>query len=75
VFQKTLVLPVSCVYQKTPGEEEPWYAREVTKDGAVVGEIEVKLGYSNGKQVCVSGPQEGHYYDSGYGSVTAGGGQ
>ena len=75
VFQKTLVLPVSCVYQKTPGEEEPWYAREVTKDGAVVGEIEVKLVYSNGKQVCVSGPQEGHYYDSGYGSVTAGGGQ
>ena len=69
VFQKALVLPVKCVYQKTPGEEEPWYAREVTKDGTLVGEIEVKLGYSNGKVVCVSGPQEGHYYDSGYGSM------
>ncbi|MBR6378330.1 MAG: hypothetical protein IKS05_11285 [Oscillospiraceae bacterium] len=44
VFQKTLVLPVSCVYQKNPGEEEPWYAREVTKDGTLVGEIEVKPG-------------------------------
>jgi hypothetical protein len=74
VFQKALVLPVKCVYQKTPGEDEPWYAREVTADGTVVGEVEVKLGYSNGKVVCVSGPQEGHYYDSGYGSM-AGGGQ
>ncbi len=74
VFQKALVLPVSCVYQKTPGADEPWYAREVTKDGTLVGEIEVKPGYSDGKKVCVTGPQEGHYYDSGYGSM-AGGGQ
>ena len=73
VFQKTLVLPVSCVYQKTPGEE-PWYAREVTKDGTLVGEIEVKPGYTDGKKVCVTGAEEGHYYDSGYGSM-AGGGQ
>ena len=76
VFQKTLVLPVSCVYQKTPGEEEPWYAREVTKDGALVGEIEVKPGYTDGKKICVTGAVEGHYYDSGYGSfTTTGGGQ
>lgn len=74
VFQKALVLPLKCVYQKTAGEDEPWYAREVTADGTLLGEIEVKLGYSNGKVVCVSGPQEGHYYDSGYGSM-AGGGQ
>lgn len=76
VFQKTLVLPVSCVYQKTPGEEEPWYAREVTKDGALVGEIEVKPGYTDGKKICVTGAVEGHYYDSGYGAfTTTGGGQ
>jgi hypothetical protein len=74
VFQKALVLPVKCIYQKTPGEDEPWYAREVTADGTLIGEVEVKLGYSNGKLVCVSGAQEGHYYDSGYGSM-AGGGQ
>ena len=72
VFQKALVLPLKCVYQKTVGEDEPWYAREVTADGTLLGEVEVKLGYSNGKVVCVSGAQEGHYYDSGYGSAAGG---
>jgi len=46
----------------------------LTKDGTLVGEIEVKPGYTDGKKICVTGPQEGHYYDSGYGSM-AGGGQ
>lgn len=72
VYRKTLVLPADCVYQKTEGEEEPWYVRQVTEDGIFIGELEVQIAYSNGEQVCVSGVEEGTWYDSGYKAVAGG---
>lgn len=72
VYRKTLVLPVGCVYQKTEGEQEPWYVRQVTEDGIFIGELQVQIAYSNGEQVCVSGVEEGTWYDSGYKAVAGG---
>lgn len=72
VYRKTLVLPADCVYQKTEGEEEPWYVRQVTEDGIFIGELQVQIAYSNGEQVCVSGVEEGTWYDSGYKAVAGG---
>lgn len=72
VYQQTIVLPADCVYQKTPGDNEPWYVRQVTENGIYIMEIEVQLGYTNGDLVCVSGITEGTYYDSGYKAVAGG---
>lgn len=69
VFQGALVLNKNCVYQKEPGENSPWYARQVTADGVVIGEIPVSLGYEVDKVICVTGVQEGQYFDSAYGAV------
>ena len=44
--------------------------REVTKDGYYLREVEVQIGregYNNA--ICVSGVEEGSYFDSGYGFV------
>lgn len=71
-YNRTLVLPVSCVYQKEPGEDQPWYARKVTEDGILIQEMEVKVGYSNGEYVCVTGVQEGDWFDSGYKAIAGG---
>lgn len=72
VYQKTLVLPAACVYQKNVGEDEPWYARQVTEDGIFVREREVKVGYSNGDVICVTGVEEGEYFDTGYKAIAGG---
>lgn len=72
VYRKTLVLPVKCVYQKTEGEGSPWFVRQVTPDGEFMKEVEVKIGYSDGEYVCVTGINEGEYFDDGY-KVTSGG--
>lgn len=72
VYYGTMVLPADCVYQKNPGEEEPWYVRQVTAQGLYMTEIEVEIGYSNGDMVCVSGISEGTFYDSGYKAVAGG---
>lgn len=72
VYYGTMVLPVDCVYQKTPGEEEPWYVRQVSAQGLYMTELEVEIGYSNGDTVCVSGIAEGTFYDSGYKAVVGG---
>lgn len=72
VFSRTIVLPASCVYQKVVGADEPWYVRQVTENGIFITETEVKIGYSNGDVVCVSGISEGTYYDSGYKAVAGG---
>lgn len=71
-YTMALVLPAKCLYQKTAGEEQPWYARQVTADGYFISEVEVTVGYSNGKLVCVSGINEGDYFDTGYQAISQG---
>lgn len=72
-YSQTLVLDASCLYQKEPGENNPWYARRVTAEGLFLGEVTVQVGYSNGDVVCVSGVNEGDYFDTGYQAIAQGG--
>ena len=72
VYRKTLVLPAKCIYQKNAGENEPWYARMVTEDGVFLMEMEVQIGYTNGDVVCISGVEEGSWFDSGYKAIVGG---
>lgn len=65
-YPNVLVLPLSCVYQKVEGDGEPWYVRQVTEDGILIGEKQVSISYDNGYQVIVSGIEEGQWFDSGY---------
>ena len=71
-FTKTLVLPEGCLYQKSSGEDNPWYVRNVTSSGVLIKEMEVSRGYSSGGLVCVTGVNEGDWFDSGYKQVLAG---
>lgn len=66
VYTGALVLPDKCLYQKNPGDDQPWYVRQVTEDGYFLEELEVQRGYSNGDLVCVTGIEEGTFYDNGY---------
>ena len=72
VYPNVITLDVNCVYQK-PGEKGVYYVREVTQDGTFVGEIKVIVGFSDGKKICVTGVEEGKFYDSGYKAVIEGG--
>lgn len=72
VYQNVIVLPSTCVYQKDQGDDQPWYVRQVTKNGLFLTELEVKTGYSDGDLICVSGISEGGWYDTGYKAVTEG---
>ena len=57
-----MLLPVSCVYQKTEEEDQPWYVYQVTQQGEPVGEIEVELGYTDGQIVCINQLEMATYY-------------
>lgn len=72
IYQRTLVLPVDCVYQRNEGDGEPWYVRKVTEDGIFLEEVEVQTGYTNGEVICVSGINEGEWFDSGYKAIVGG---
>ena len=72
VYQRTMVLPVDCVYQKTAGENEPWFVRQVSAEGIFLTEREIQIGYSNGDYVCVTGVEEGEYFDMGYKAIVGG---
>lgn len=65
-YLQALVLSSKCVYQKTEGEEQPWYARRVSADGYFIEEVEVEVGYRDERLVCVSGVTEGDWFDTGY---------
>ena len=65
-YPQVLVLPVDCVYQKTTGEDEPWYVRQVTDDGFLISEKQVVLSYANSTMAVVGGIEEGQWFDSGY---------
>lgn len=75
VYTGVLMVDSRCVYQRQPGEDQPWYVRQVTMDGIVIGEVEVEVGYDDGSYICVTGVNEGDYFDAGYKSVLAGGEQ
>lgn len=65
-YPQVVVLPVDCVYQKTEGENEPWFVRHVTEEGIMIEEVQVKVSYSDSNLAVVSGIQEGQWFDSGY---------
>lgn len=72
VYTGALVLPEKCLYQKNVGDDQPWYVRQVTEDGYFLEELEVQRGYSNGELVCVTGIEEGTFYDNAYQMVAEG---
>ncbi len=72
VYTGALVLPEKCLYQKNAGDDQPWYVRQVTEDGYFIEELEVQRGYSNGDLVCVTGIEEGTFYDNGYQVIAEG---
>ena len=72
-YPQALVLPKACLYQKTAGENDPWYVRRVTEDGVFLAELPVGRGYTDGELVCVTGVEEGQFFDEGYGQVLRGG--
>jgi len=72
IYRGVLMLDADCVYQKESGEEQPWYVRQVTPEGTFLREIEVGIGYSDGSRVCVTGIEEGTWYDAGYKALMAG---
>lgn len=63
VYELQMVLPVSCVYQKSSEEDAPWYVRQVTMQGELIGEREVEIGYRNDEIVCVVGVESNTFYD------------
>ena len=72
VYTGVLMLDADCVYQKEQGEDNPWFVRQVSADGIYQKEVEVELGYMSGDWVCVTGVNEGDWFDSGYKQVLAG---
>lgn len=68
-YPQTLVLSEQCVYQKTAGDDQPWYARRVTEDGAFIEEIQVQVSGNYDGMVRISGVEEGDWFDSGYRAV------
>jgi len=71
-YLQTLVLPESALYQKVAGENEPWFAYQVSETGQLIGEVEVTRGYSDGTFVCVTGVNAGDLFDSGYKAIKGG---
>ncbi len=74
-FLQALVLPEDCLYQRTAGEDEPWFVRQVSENGFFEKEVEVERGYCDNGLVCVTGIEEGKCFDVGYGAFIQGGGQ
>lgn len=71
-FLQALVLPESALYQKIVGDEEPWYAYQVSQDGIFIQEVQIERGYSDGNYVCVTGVEAGDYFDTGYKAIAGG---
>lgn len=53
-------------------EDAPWFVREVDANGSFLQEREVQLGYTDGRLVCISGIDEGSYFDDGYKAIVEG---
>ena len=71
-YPQVLTLPLDCIYQKTEGEEEPWYVRQVTEDGFLISEQQVVVSYTDKTTAIVSSIEEGQWFGSGYKVVVSG---
>lgn len=71
-YPQVLVVHQDCVYQRSPGAENPWYVRTVTKNGEVIREVQVEIAFTMGNMVCISGVAEGTYCDAGYKDIVGG---
>lgn len=68
-FDNVVSISNRCVYQKGGSQ---WYARQVSKDGIFIKEVEVEVLYQDDFNAFVSGINDGEYFDSGY-QIIAGG--
>lgn len=71
-YPQALVVDERCVYQKTVGEDEPWFVRQVSEDGYFIQELEVKVGYAADGLICISGIEEDMFFDTGYKALLTG---
>lgn len=69
-FPNALVVQSNCVYQK----DGQWYVRKVSENGSFIAEIPVQVSYDDGSFACVSGIDEGDWFDSGYKAILGGDG-
>lgn len=69
-FPNALVVQSNCVYQK----DGQWYVRQVSESGSFIREVQVEVGYDDGIFTCVSGIEEGQWFDSGYKAIMGGDG-
>lgn len=70
VYPDCLVVPTSCVYSYN-GQD--YYVRIVDKDGVVLGEQEVEVGFSMNGYICITdGAEDGQLCDSGYKAIAEG---
>ena len=69
-FPNALVVQSNCVYQK----DGQWYVRRVSENGSFIAEIPVQVSYDDGSYACVSGIDEGDWFDSGYKAIMGGDG-
>ena len=65
VYQNALVVNKNCVYQQEKGG--PYFVRTVDKLGQFIDQVEVKIGYADDENICVTGIPVGTLCDSGYG--------
>ena len=70
VYPDCLVVQANCVYTYN-GQD--YYVRLVDRDGVVLGEAQVELGFSMNGYICITeGAQEGQLCDSGYKAIAEG---
>lgn len=71
VYPDCLVVPTNCVYSYNGGQT--YYVRLVDKDGVVLGEHEVEVGFSMNGYICITdGAEDGQLCDSGYKAIAEG---
>ena len=71
VYPDCLVVPTNCVYSYNGGQT--YYVRLVDKDGVVLGEQEVEVGFSMNGYICITdGAEDGQLCDSGYKTIAEG---
>lgn len=64
VFQNALVVNKKCVFQQEEGG--PYFVRTVDELGQFIDQVEVKVGYADDENICVTGIPVGTLCDSGY---------
>lgn len=74
VFSQALVVDADALYQRSGGEEDVWYARQVDSSGAFMQEVSMKVSYRAANLVCISGDglEEGMHFDKGYKTLIGG---